>query len=73
MNFGDTVVEIVRKSMREREMWWGGRKKLNFGNEITEILAAQKYCPSECEVPEVLALGGVPRGKPIVATKLPKL
>ena len=51
----------------------GREKKLNFGNEITEILAAQKYCPSECEVPEVLALGGVPRGKPIVATKLPKL
>ena len=58
--------------MRERDVM-GREKKLNFGNEITEILAAQKYCPSECEVPEVLALGGVPRGKPIVATKLPKL
>ena len=72
MNFGDTVAEIVRKSMRERDVM-GSEKKLNFGKEITEILAAQKYCPSECEVPEVLALGGVPRGKPIVATKLPKL
>ena len=72
MNFGDTVVEIVRKSMRERDVM-GREKKLNFGNEITEILAAQKYCPSECEVPEVPALGGVSRGKPIVATKLPKL
>ena len=40
----------------------GSEKKLNFGKEITEILAAQKYCPSECEVPEVLALGGVPKG-----------
>ena len=71
MNFGNTIAEIVRKSMRERDVM-GREKKLNFGNEITEILA-QKYCPSECEVPEVLALGGVPRGKPIVATKLPKL
>ena len=67
MNFGDTVAEIVRKSMRERDVM-GREKKLNFGNEITneitKILAAQKYCPSECEVP---------RGKPIVANKLPKL
>ena len=46
---------------------------MNFGNEITKILATQSYCPSECEVPEVLVLGGVPKGKPIVATKLPKM
>ena len=51
----------------------GREKKLNFGNKIIEILAAQSYCPSECEVLEVLVLGGVPKGKPIVAIKLPKL
>ena len=43
---------------------------MNFDNEINEILAAQSYYPSECEVPEVLVLGGVPKGKLIVATKL---
>ena len=49
---------------------------MNFDNEINEILAAQSYYPSECEVPEVLVLGGVPKvpkGKLIVATKLPKM
>ena len=45
----------------------GGRKNLNFSNEITEILAAQNSYPGE-------VLGEVPeREKPIVATKLPKL
>ena len=46
---------------------------MNFDNEINEILAAQSYYPSECEVPEVLVLGGVPKvpkGKLIVTTKL---
>ena len=46
---------------------------MNFDNEITEILFGQSYYPSDYEVPEVLVLGGVPKGKPIVATKLPKL
>ena len=45
---------------------------MNFGNEITEILFGQSYYPSEYEVPKVLVLGGVPKGKPIVA-KLLKL
>ena len=31
-------------------------EKLNFGNEITEILTTQNCYPSECEVPEVLVL-----------------
>ena len=45
----------------------GGRKNLNFSNEITEILATQNSYPGE-------VLGEVPeREKPIVATKLPKL
>ena len=45
----------------------GGRKNLNFGNEITEILATRNSCLGEMlgEVPE--------REKPIMATKLPKL
>ena len=44
-----------------------GRKNLNFGNEITEILATRNSCLGEMlgEVPE--------REKLIVATKLPKL
>ena len=46
---------------------------MNFGNEITEILVPQSYYPSEHEVPEVLVQVGVPEGKPIVATKLPKM
>ena len=45
---------------------------LNFNNLITEIPIAQSCCPSECEVPEVLVLDGVPKGKPIVAMTLPK-
>ena len=31
-------------------------EKLNFNNEITEILTTQNCYPSECEVPEVLVL-----------------
>ena len=46
---------------------------MNFGNEITKILAAESCCPSKCEVPEVLVQDGVPKGKPIKATKLPKM
>ena len=45
---------------------------MNFGNEITEIHFGQSYYPSEYELPKVLVLGGVPKGKPIVA-KLLKL
>ena len=55
MNFGNTVAEIVRKSMRERDVM-GREKKLNFGNEITEILTTQNCYPRECEVSEVLVL-----------------
>ena len=31
-------------------------EKLNFSNEITEILTTQNCYPSECEMPEVLVL-----------------
>nr|POE55444.1 hypothetical protein CFP56_61693 [Quercus suber] len=34
---------------------------MNFGNEITEILATRSCYPSECEVPKVLVLGSTQR------------
>ena len=54
MNFSNTIAEIARKSMRERErerekisdvMEEG--EKLNFSNKITEILAAPSS-PVKC-------------------------
>ena len=39
MNFGNTVAKIQQKYEREREKV-GERECMNFGNVITEILAA---------------------------------
>ena len=46
---------------KKNDVMGGGRKNLNFSNEITEILVAQNSCPSEVigEVPELL--GEVPQ------------
>ena len=39
LNFGNTVAEIVRKSMREKKTEWCDwvGEKMNFGNAIIEI------------------------------------
>ena len=87
LNFGNTVAEIIRKSMREKKVeWcdWEG-EKMNFGNDITEIHSTAQPLPMKC-------LGGSARmiyqlWQPscqnyrelrrekiwIVATKLPKM
>ena len=43
MNFGNGVAKILTKVWREKisDVTGGGGKNLNFGNLITEILAAQ--------------------------------
>ena len=71
VNFGNSIAEILTK-VWERRGKSKREKILNFGNLITEIPVAQSCCPSECEVPEVLVLGGVLKGKPIVAMALSK-
>ena len=52
MNFGNGVAEILTK-VWERKRKSGREKILNFGNEITEIPAAQTCWPSGCEVLKV--------------------
>ena len=49
-NFGNTIAEILTKSMREERetKWWlEWEKILNFINEVTEIPAAQMKCLKE--------------------------
>ena len=45
MNFGNGVVEILTKyeGAKINDEMGGGRKNLNFGNLITEILVAQCF------------------------------
>ena len=52
MNFENGVAEILTK-VWERKRKSGREKILNFGNEITEIPAAQTCWPSGCEVLEM--------------------
>ena len=49
MNFGNIIVVIQQKYEREREKV-GERECMNFGNVITEILAARLACSSVCVV-----------------------
>ena len=50
LNFGNTVAEIVRKSMREKKVEWCDwkREKMNFGNGITEIHSTAQALPVKC-------------------------
>ena len=50
LNFGNTVAEIVRKSMREKKVKWCDweREKMNFGNGITEIHSTTQALPVKC-------------------------
>ena len=52
VNFGNTVAEIQQKYEREREKV-GERECMNFGNVITEILAARSACPSVCAIAKI--------------------
>ena len=50
LNFGDTIAEIMRKSMREKKAeWcdWEG-EKMNFGNGIVEIHSTAQPLPVKC-------------------------
>ena len=50
LNFGNTVAETVRKSMREEKVeWcdWEG-EKMNFRNDITEIHSTAQALPLKC-------------------------
>ena len=50
LNFGNTVAEIVRKSMREKKVEWCDweREKMNFSNGITEIHSTAQALPVKC-------------------------
>ena len=47
LNFGNSVAEIARKVWERRKMSdvMGREKKMNFSNEITEILVLPNSCP----------------------------
>ena len=64
LNFGNTVTKIVRKSMREKKDEWCDERerKLNFGNEIIEILVLPSSC-AWSEVPKMHARGSTWKGK----------
>ena len=73
MNFGNIVAEIQQKYERERGK--SGREKiLNFGNGVTEILAAQIPYPSVSCARSVSAPKKKKKKKKklIVAMSLPK-
>ena len=50
LNFGNTIAEIVRKSMREKKVEWCNREgeKMNFSNDITEIHSTAQALPVKC-------------------------
>ena len=59
LNFGNTVAEIVREVWERRKMSdvVGREKKMNFGNEITEI----HVLPSSCLWSALVHARGVPK------------
>ena len=67
LNFSNGVAEIARKVQCVR-----GERKLNFSNEITEILVLPVLPSLPVKCPKCM-LGGCSKWKPIMAMALPKM